>query len=209
MLKSRKRLKFAALALLVLTATNVNADPLFTNWSTGVAGGNLWTAGGPCAVASCFAIEDNFSNQEDWVVTDFTFYIVSVPSVIENPSWRYALFSAAGDQIVAPTNTALTVTDVGTYDVYVIYKAVISGLSIGLPAGEYWFRFTNTQYQSVFPAYCVSPSPQTLSPGFRQLTGSSTVEALLSTDVSQRDENWAFEISGTTFPIFSDGFDVP
>lgn len=209
MMKSMKRLRLTAFAMVLLTAQYAYADPLFTNWSSGVAGGNLWTAGGPCEIASCFAIEDNFSNQEDWVVSDFTFYIVSLPFVVENPGWRYALFSAAGDPIVAPTNTALTVTDVGTYDAYVIYRAVISGLNISLPAGEYWFRFTNTVEQAVFPAYGVSPSAQTLSPGFRQLTGSSTVEALLSTVVSQRDENWAFEVSGTTFPIFRDGFDLP
>jgi hypothetical protein len=209
MLKSLERLTFAAFTTaLVLTAQAASAATLFTNWTTGVAGGNLWTAGGPCSIASCYAIEDNFSNQEDWVVTGFTFYIVSAPFVIENPSWRYALFSVAGDQVVAPTNTALTITDLGPYDAYVIYKAEITGLSVPLPAGEYWFRFTNTEYQAVYPAYGVSPSAQTLSPGFRQLTGSPTVEALLSTDVSQRSENWAFEVSGTTFPIFSDGFDV-
>ena len=207
MLKLPARISFVALVSLALAASTVNAAPLFTNWSDGVAGGSLYTAGGPCSIASCFAIEDNFSNQEDWLVTDFTFYIVSDPGVIANPSRRYALFSAAGDQIVAPTNTALTITSVEPYDAYVIYKAVISGLNISLPSGEYWFRFTNTQYQAVFPAYGVSPSSQTLNPGFRQLTGSSTVESLLSTDVTQRDENWAFEVSGATFPIFSDGFE--
>jgi hypothetical protein len=204
MLKSPGRLM--ALALL-LVAPAVNASTLFTNWSTGVAGGPLYTSGGPCAIASCFAIEDNFSNQEAWVVTDFTFYFVSASYVIDNPSWRFALFSAAGDQVVAPTNTAIAVTDIGPYDAYELYKGVVSGLSIPLPAGEYWFRFTNTQYQAFFPAYGVDPSSQTLSPGFRQLTGSSTVESLLSTDVTQRNENWAFEVSGTTLPIFSDGFD--
>jgi len=208
MSKSLNPWKLAAFALLFLSAQQVKADALFTNWSAGVAGGILWTAGGPCSSA-CFAIEDNFSNQEDWVVTDFTFYIVSDPSVIANPGWRYALFTAEGSQVVAPTDTAITVTNVGNYDAYVIYRAVITGLSISLSPGEYWFRFTNTQSQAVFPAYGVSPSSQTISPGFRQLAGSPIVEALLSTDVSQRSEDWAFEVSGTTLPIFRDGFDEP
>jgi hypothetical protein len=210
MYKSMKRMTLAALALLTLTATNANADLLFTNWHTGIVGGNLYTAGGPCAVASCFAIADNFSNQEHWNVTDITVYVVSIPSTIANPGWRYALFTTAGTPIVAPTDTAVTFTDLGNYfNSYHLYKGVISGLSIDLPPGEYELRFTNTQAQSVFPAYGASHSAQSLSPGFVQLTGSSTVEALLSTDRTQRSEEWAFEIAGTALPIFRDGFDGP
>ena len=210
MLKSRKRLKLAAFALLVLAAQDGNADTLFTNWSTGIVGGSLYTSGGPCAIASCFAIADNFSNQEGWAVTDVTVYIVSFPSVIAGPGWRYALFTSAGDQVVAPTDTAVTFTDLGNYfNSYEIYKGVISGLSINLPPGGYEFRFTNTQSQGVYPAYGMSSSSQTLSPGFVQLTGSSTVEALLSTDRTQRTEEWAFEVSGTILPIFKDGFEGP
>ena len=145
-----------------------------------------------------------------WAVTDVTVYIVSFPSVIAGPGWRYALFTSAGDQVVAPTDTAVTFTDLGNYfNSYEIYKGVISGLSINLPPGGYEFRFTNTQSQGVYPAYGMSSSSQTLSPGFVQLTGSSTVEALLSTDRTQRTEEWAFEVSGTILPIFKDGFEGP
>lgn len=209
MVKSLKRLKLAAFALLVLTTQVANADTLFTNWSSGIVGGNLYTAGGPCSFASCFGIADNFSNQEDWAVTDITIYIVSVPSTVANPGWRYALFTTAGNQIVAPTDTAITFTDLGPYNGRELYKGVISGLSINLPPGDYELRFTNTQAQSVYPAFGMSPSPQSSSPGFVQLTGSSTVESLLSTDRTQRSEEWAFELSGTIAPIFVDGFDGP
>ena len=209
MLKSLKRFMLAAFALLVLTAQDGNADTLFTNWSSGIVGGNLYTAGGPCATASCFAIADNFSNQEGWAVTGITVYIVSLPSTVANPGWRYALFTAAGASIVAPTDTVVTFTDLGPYSPGKIYKGTISGLSINLPPGQYEFRFTNTQAQSVFPAFGVSPSSQSLSPGFVQLTGSSTVEALLSTDRTQRTQEWAFEVSGTIVPIFKDGFEGP
>ena len=210
MYKTMKRLTLAALALLPLTAMNVNAETLFSNWSTGITGGALYTAGGPCSFASCFAIADNFSNQDSWNVTDITVYVVSFPSTVASPGWRYALFTTAGLQIVAPTDTPVTFTDLGNYfDSYELYKGVISGLSIDLPPGEYELRFTNTQAQSVYPAYGTSPSAQSLSPGFVQLTGSSTVEALLSTDRTQRSEEWAFDISGAVIPIFKDGFDGP
>ena len=209
MVNDSRKLSFMAFCLMAITAPSVHADQLFSNWSSGVVGGNLYTSGGPCSFASCFALEDNFSNQQDWMVTDFTLYIVSIPSVISDTGWRYALFSVGGNQIVAPTDTAIAVTEIAAYDAYTIYKVEISGLSISLPAGEYWLRFTNTQSQAVYPAYGVSPSSQTLSPGFRQLTGSSTVEALLSTEVTQRSEDWAFEVSGTSAEIFSNGFETP
>ena len=209
-LKSLKRSNFAALALLILTTQSANAGLLFTNWSSTIVGGNLYTGGGPCAIASCFALADNFSNQGAWVVTDITVYIVSFPSVVTSPGWRYAVFTAAGAQIVAPTNAAPTFTDMGPYfSSYELYKGVISGLNISLPPGAYELRFTNTQSQGVYPAYGASTSSQTLTPGVVQLTGSSTVESLLSTDRTQRSEEWAFELAGTEAPIFRDGFEGP
>ena len=169
----------------------------------------MWTSGGNCS-GSCYAIADNFSNPEGWLVTDIAVYIVSFPSVVANPGWRYALFTAAGAQVVAPTDTALTFTDLGVYfGSYELYKGVISGLSISLPPNEYQLRFTNSQNQSVYPAYGISTSAQTLSPGFVQLTGSPSVESLLSTNASQRSEEWAFDISGSMVPIFKDGFEGP
>lgn len=210
MLKSLKRSNFAALALLILTTQSANAGLLFTNWSSTIVGGSLYTGGGPCSIASCFALADNFSNKGAWVVTDITVYIVSFPSVVTAPGWRYAVFTAAGAQIVAPTDAAPTFTDMGPYfSSYELYKGVISGLNISLPPGAYELRFTNTQSQGVYPAYGASTSSQTLTPGFVQLTGSSTVESLLSTNRTQRSEEWAFELSGTEVPIFRDGFEGP
>ncbi|HEX3125269.1 MAG TPA: choice-of-anchor Q domain-containing protein, partial [Rhodanobacteraceae bacterium] len=130
-----------------LSAQIANPNLLFTNWSSGVVGGTLWTGGGPCSYASCFAIADNFSNQEAWVVTDIAVYFVSYPFVVESPGWRYALFTAAGAQIVAPTDTAPTITALQPYGEREIYQGVISGLNISLPPGEYQLRFTNTQNQ--------------------------------------------------------------
>jgi hypothetical protein len=201
-------------AVELLTAQIANPNLLFTNWSSGVAGGVEYTAGGPCSFASCFAIADNFSNQEGWLVTDIAVYFVSFPSVVANPGWRYALFTAAGAQVVAPTDAALAITDLGPYNgPYCcspeIYRGLISGLNVSLPPGEYQLRFTNTQSQGVFPAYGVSTSSQTLSPGFVQLTGSASVESLLSTDVTPRSEEWAFDLYGTVNSIFKDGFDGP
>ncbi len=186
---------------------------LFTNWSSGIVGGNLWTAGGPCSIASCFAIGDNFSNQQDWLVTDIDVYVVSFSWTVAGGNWRYAVFTAAGVQVVAPTDVAVTFTDLGNYfNDYELYKGAISGLSISLPPGEYQLRFTNTQDQGVFPAYGSSTSPQTLNPGLVQLTGSPSVESLLSTDVNQHNEEWAFDLYGTKAaetPIFKDGFEGP
>jgi len=122
------------------------------------------------------------------------------------------MFTAAGVQVVAPTDVAVTFTDLGNYDAYELYKGAISGLSISLPPGEYQLRFTNTQEQGVYPAYGSSTSAQTLSPGFVQLTGSPSVESLLSTDVNQHNEEWAFDLYGTKAaetPIFKDGFEGP
>lgn len=214
MLKSLQCLKFAALALLGFSAPFANADQLFTNWSSSVVAGAGYTAGGSCS-ASCFAISDNFSNPTNWVVTDIVFYVDSYSFATGNQSgWRYALFTASGTQIIAPTDagSSLVFTDTGTPGSFggdEIYKGVISGLNITLPPDEYWFRFTNTQSSAVYPAYASSPSAQTLSPGFVQLTGSPTVEALLSTDVTQRTENWAFEIGGIGDRIFADDFEGP
>jgi len=197
-------------AVEVVPAQIFDPNLLFTNWSSAIVGGNLYTSGGPCAFASCYAIADNFSNPESWHVTDIAVYIVSFPSVVANPGWRYALFTAAGAQIVAPTDTALIFSDLGRYfGSYEIYKGVISGLSISLPPGEYQLRFTNTQDQGVYPAYGSAISSQTLSPGFVQLTGSPSVESLLSTNATQRSEEWAFDLSGNVVPIFKDGFEGP
>jgi len=213
MLKFMKRSSVAALALLGATSQLANADTLFTNWSGTIVGGNLYTGGGPCSFASCFALAENFSNPGPWNISDITIYIVSLDAADGGPpasNWRFAVFTAAGDQFVAPTDTAVSFTDLGNYfNSYEIYKGVISGLNIDLPAGEYWFRFTNTQSQAVFPAYGSSTSSQTISPGLQQLTGSSTVESLLSTDVTQRSVEWAFELGGTESPIFRDGFEGP
>jgi len=199
-------------AVELLTAQIANSNLLFTNWSSGIDfGGYLYTAGGDCG-GSCFAIGDNFSNQEAWHVTDITVYMVTVSGVAGG--WRYALFNAAGDPIVAPTDVAPTFTDLGPHSAGYpfaseYYQGVISGLNINLLPGEYQLRLTNTAQQSVYPAFGVSTSSQTLSPGFVQLTGSPTVEALLSTDVTQRSQEWAFDVSGTVLPIFKDGFEGP
>ena len=217
MLKSLKCLKLSTFALL-LTAPCANADQLFTNWSSGVVGGNLWTSGGPCP--NCYALEDNFSNPVAWDVTDITFYLVLVPTVYYNPSnWRYALFDAevGGNAIVATTDpgSSLVFTDTGIAGPTLsggttteIYKGVISGLSITLPAGTYWLRFTNTQLQAVYPADSAQPSAQTISPGLATIYGDST-DALLSTNLNQTSDNWAFEVAGVVDRIFADGFDGP
>ncbi len=213
MSRSLKHLSIAAFALACATGQEANADTLFTNWSGTIVGGTLWTGGGPCSFASCFALAENFSNPGPWIVSDITVYIVSLDSSdggAPTSGWRFAIFTTTGDQVVAPTDTSLAVTDLGNYfSSYELYKGVISGLNISLPAGEYQFRFTNTQSQAVFPAYGSSTSSQTISPGLQQLTGSATTEALLSTDVTQRAEEWAFEVAGTEVPIFRDGFEGP
>ena len=90
MLKSLQCLKFIALALLGLSAPFAYADHLFTNWSSGVIGGNLWTSGGPCP--NCFALEDNFSNPVAWDVTEIDFYVQSYSNVVGSTSgWRNSL----------------------------------------------------------------------------------------------------------------------
>jgi hypothetical protein len=200
-------------AVELLTAQIANPNLLFTNWSQGVVGGVEYTAGGPCSFASCFAIGDNFASL-DWHVTDIAVYVVSFPSVVASPGWRYALFTTAGDQVIAPTDVAPTITDLGAYiGPYCcspeVYQFKISGLNLDLPPGQYQLRFTNTQSQGVYPAYGVSTSSQTLPPGFVQLTGSSSVEALLSTDVTQRSQEWAFDAYGTVVSIFKNGFEGP
>lgn len=211
MLKSLKCLKLFAFALL-LTAPCANADQLFTNWSLGVVGGNRWTSGGSCS-GSCFALEDNFSNSVAWDVTDIAFYIQAY-SPVATSGWRYALFTAetGGTQIVAPTDAgsavAFTDTTIAGQGGTEIYKGVLSGLNIGLPPGTYWFRLTNTSVQSVFPAEAAQPSSQTISPELATLIGSSSVEALLSTDLNQTSDNWAFDVYGEA-PIFRDGFEAP
>ena len=212
MLKSLKRFSVAAFTLACAIAQNANADALFTNWSGTIGGGNLYTGGGPCSFASCFALADNFSNPGPWIVSDITVYVGSLNSAdggAPSSGWRFAVFTTTGNQVVAPTDTQVAFTDLGNFGSYELYKGVISGLAIDLASGEYQFRFTNTQSQAVFPAYGSSTSPQTLSPGLQQLTGSATVESLLSTDVTQRSEEWAFEVGGTEVPIFRDGFEGP
>lgn len=199
-------------AVEAMTAQVANPNLLFTNWSSGInLGGPLYTGGGDCN-GSCFAIADNFSNQESWLVTGFAFYFVSPGGT--GGGWRYALFTAAGVQVVAPTDIAPAFTDLALFTgpylgTYEVYQGVASGLSIPLPPGEYQLRLTNTQQQSVYPAFGVDVSSQTVSPGFVQLTGSPSVEALLSTDVTQRSEEWAFDLSGNVVPIFANGFEEP
>jgi len=173
----------------------------------------LYTAGGDCSFASCFAIGDNFSNPERWLVTDITVYIVSANGQTGG-NWRYALFAAAGDPVVPPTSVTPTFTDLGAFTgpylgSYEVYQVAISGLSIDLPPGGYELRFTNTQVQSIYPAFGISTSTQSSSPGFFQLTGSGSVESLLSSDRTQRSEEWAFDLSGSMIPIFADGFEAP
>jgi hypothetical protein len=212
-----KRSPLAAVALLALAAPVANADQLFTNWSGAVVGGNLWTSGGPCPGA-CYALVDNFSNPVAWDVTDITFYVALYPTVYYNPSnWRYGLFDAqtGGNAIIATTDPGsfLVFTDTGNAGTTSvsgateIYKGVISGLNVGLPAGTYWLRFTNTQSQAVYPADASQPSAQTISPGLATIYDASS-DALLSTTVNQTTDNWAFEVYGEV-PIFRDGFEGP
>ena len=200
-----------ASVLLLWSAQPAAADVLFTNFVGDPAGGNLWTSGGPCAIASCFAVKDNFSSDGPWHVTGFTFYLLSqLDEANLANGGRFALYTAADALVVAPTDTALTITDTGlTYDFdYKIFKFEISGLDINLDPGEYWFGFTNTIWQGIYPGLG-SASAQTISPGLVQLTGSAVVEALLSTTESQRDENWTVEVIGTDDTLFADSFETP
>ena len=71
-------------------------------------------------------------------------YIVSYRFVVSNPGWRYVLFTMAGSQVIAPTDTSPTFTDLGPDADFAgseIYKGVISGLNIRLPPGQYQLRF--------------------------------------------------------------------
>jgi len=205
--------KLVCLSLL-LTTQSAGADLLFTNFNGDPFGGSLYTAGGPCEFASCFAIGDNFETDEPWNVTGFTFYMLSQMEAVNVGSGvRFAVFTAAGTLVVAPTDAAPMVTDTGlTYDNgnYKIYKLEITSLEINLVPGEYQFRSTNASSngQGVYPGYGTA-SAQSISPGFFQLTGSQSVEAVLSTVVTQRTQDWAFEVYGTTDTISEDGFESP
>jgi hypothetical protein len=163
---------------------------------------------------------DNFSNPVSWDVTDITFYLVLAPSLPYGSSnWRYGIFDAqtGGNAIVATTNpgSSLVLTDTGIAGPTLsggttteIYKGVISGLNINLPAGTYWLRFTNTQWQAVYPADAAAPSAQTISPGLATIYDAAS-DALLSTTVNQTSDNWAFEIGGIGDRIFANGFEGP
>ena len=209
MLKAGQGLRLTAF-LLILCAQEAGADLLFSNFD-GDPSGALWTSGGDCSFASCFGIGDNFSANADWKVTDFIFYIASPLSAGSiGPGTRFAVFTAAGAQVVAPTSVTPTVTDTGLTGAnnYPIYKFEISGLNIDLVPGQYQLRFTNTGQQSVFPGIGAA-SAQTIAPGLFQLTGSQSVESLLSTGVTQRTENWAFQVIGAIETTFENGFEPP
>lgn len=204
--------KFASL-LLLLSAQPASADLLFTNFDGDPFAEISYTAGGACAIQGCFAVRDNFSNDEPWNVTGFTFYLhanIGIEDVATGV--RFALWTAAGAQVVAPTNAAPTVTDTGLMaGINTIYKFEISGLNIDLAPGEYRFGVTNTVHQSVFPSHG-NASAQKISPGLVQLfSPQNTVEALLSTNETQRTEDWAFQVIGTiaTDTVFADGFETP
>jgi len=216
---SLERLKHSALALLVLAAPCANADQLFTNWSSGVHANpsGLWSSGGPCP--SCYALVDNFSNSAPWIVSDITFYIVLATSVNYGSSnWRYGLFDAqAGGNAIIPTTdpgSSLVLSDTGISGPTAggspteIYKGVISGLNVSLPAGTYWLRFTHTQSQAVYPADADQTSTQTISPGLATLYGSAG-DAFSQPNVNQTSDNWAFEIGGILDQVFKDGFEGP
>lgn len=211
MVNTRHYPKVASL-LLLLFAQTASADLLFTNFDGNPFGGALYTAGGPCQFASCFAIGDNFSTDEPWHVTGFTFYVVSQLSNIGvGTGVRFAVYTAAGALVAGPADGAPTVTDTGlVFGTRTIYKVEITSLNIDLAPGEYQFRSANASNngQGVFPGYG-TPSAQSISPGFFQLTGSQSVEAVLSTVVTQRNENWAFQVIGTRSTVFANGFEAP
>ena len=199
-------------SLLLLSAQPAVADVLFTNFVGDPFEDKAWVAGGACASGSCYAIKDNFSSDGPWHVTGFTFHLLSqIDEENLANGGRFALFTAADAQVVAPTDTALTVTDTGlTSDDgnYKIFRFEISGLDINLDPGEYWFAFTHTIWQQVW-SVSGSPSSQTISPGIVLLFGSAGVEALLSTTESQKNEVWAFQVIGTDDTTFADGFETP
>jgi hypothetical protein len=200
--------KIASLLLLLL-AQPASADLLFSNFEGDPIANALYTGGGPCSFASCYAIADNFSSDGVWTVSGFTYYVASPldPGSIGS-NVQYALFIAAGAQVVAPTATPVTVTNTGLTGAndYLIYKLEITGLDIILLPGEYEFRFTNAVEQGVFPASGTS-SAQSLSPGLIQLRGSSSLDPLLSTDAIPRDEELAFQVYGVSDTVFADGFE--
>jgi len=207
-----KKFLVSAGVLILLSTRLASADDLlFTNFVGEPFGGTLWTSGGDCASVSCYALRDNFEAEDGWNVTGFVFYIVSpINPVFLQSGGRFAVLTAAGAQTVAPTNTALTVTDMGNvFDVYNLFKMEITGLDIDLDAGEYTFGFTNTNEQGIYPGYGTA-SVKTISPGFQQLSGSAKVESLLSTTVNQLDEDWAFQVIGTEADVdFKNGFETP
>jgi hypothetical protein len=60
----------------------------------------------------------------------------------------------------------------------------------------------------VYPADAAQPSAQTVSPGLATIYGASS-DALLSPNLNQTGDNWAFEIGGIGDRIFADGFEGP
>ena len=197
-------------SLLALSAPSANADLLFTNYTGDPFGGSTYYAGGACA-DGCFAIGDNFTTNGPWNVTGFTYHIVSQLTAGQvGTGVRFALFTTAGVQVVAPTNASPNVTDTGlTYSgIYKIFRVEITGLDIDLNAGSYQFRATNTSFRDVFPGYG-TPSPQSVDPPMVQLPGSEQTEPLLSTSANDLVDHWAFEVHGTNDLVLLDGFEDP
>jgi len=211
-----RSIKYALLASLLslspVRPATAGADLLFTNFTGDPFGADLYTGGGPCAIAACYAIADNFVATGVWIVNYFNFYMLysngSDPADLSS-NVRFAVYTTAGVQVVAPTTVSATVTSTGiSVDFRTIYKLQISGLNIKLAPGEYQFRATNTNVQAIYAAFGTA-SVQTVSPGLVQLTGSDSVETLVSTDVTQRDADWAFEVWGTNDSVHKDGFENP
>lgn len=200
---------FASL-LLAFSAQSANADLLFTNYTGNPFGGSQIYSGGTCA-DGCFAIGDNFTTNGPWNVTGFTYHVFSQLTAGQvGTGVRYALFTTAGVQVVAPTNASPNVTDTGLtyFGIFKIYKVEITGLDIDLTAGSYKFRATNTISREIYPGYG-TPSAQSVDPAMVQLLGSDQTEPLLSTTELDAVNHWAFEVHGTNDLVLLDGFEDP
>ena len=210
MQRSVKYLLLASLlAVFPVRPASAGADLLFKNFTGDPFGdgGALYTGGGPCFV-SCFAIGDNFEATGVWIVNWFVYYMLyDGDPVALGSNVRFAVYTTAGVQVVAPTSASPTVTSTGlTYSSWTIYKLEITGLNIVLLPGQYQFRATNTNVQAIYPALGTA-SVQTVSPGLIQLTGSGSVETVASTNVTQRFVDWAFEVWGTNDTELKNSFE--
>ncbi|MBE1298062.1 VPLPA-CTERM sorting domain-containing protein [Phycobacter azelaicus] len=142
-----KKLAGTVLAL-ALSASSALAATVFDN---GVVG-----SGVNRNVGNQYAVADDFTLSANTTVTGVQFAFGFTNSDLSQARLDIGIYDSAMNNLLLMTNLSVTGSQIATAGSYRIFDVIVSGLSLNLAAGSYWFGYKGVNSVAAYADWGVS-----------------------------------------------------